>query len=63
MSLGFYDKETVIGLTTLSSTTLWRMVKSGLFPPPVPISKGRVAWPREPVDKWISNKTAGTGTA
>lgn len=58
MSIGFYDKKTVAALTTLSSTTLWRLVKNGMFPAPVAISKGRVAWPRDPVDEWLKSKAA-----
>jgi prophage regulatory protein len=63
MSLGFYDKKTVTNLTTLSTTTLWRRVREGTFPAPIVISKGRVAWDRGAVDKWIRDKVAAAGRA
>lgn len=42
--------------TSLSRTTLWRMVRRGEFPKPVQVSPGRVAWPENAVNAWISAK-------
>ena len=44
--------------TSLSRTTLWRMVRAGSFPKPVTISPGRIAWPESAVQAWIAAKVA-----
>jgi prophage regulatory protein len=43
--------------TSLSRTTIWRMVRRGEFPAPIQISPGRVAWSEAAVDAWIASKT------
>lgn len=52
-AIGFYTKSQVLELTTFGNSTLWRRVKSNDFPPPVQISRGRVAWPRHTVHEWL----------
>ena len=42
--------------TSLSRTTLWRMVRRGEFPKPVQVSPGRVAWSEALVNAWIAAK-------
>lgn len=49
----------VVGLTTLSKTQLYRMVKAGKFPKPVPISEGRKAWLVREVQMWMAEKSEG----
>jgi prophage regulatory protein len=44
----------VVDRTSLSRTTLWRLVRRGHFPPPVQISPGRVAWSETEVEAWIT---------
>ena len=44
--------------TSLSRTTLWRLVRQGEFPKPVRVSAGRIAWLESAVDAWIASKTA-----
>jgi len=39
--------------TSLSRTTLWRMVRAGKFPKPISISPGRVAWSEAEVNAWM----------
>lgn len=51
--IGLYTREQVIDLTTLTRSTLYRHVKSGDFPAPVTLSRGRVAWPRHLVHEWL----------
>jgi len=43
--------------TSLSRTTLWRLVRDGGFPPPVKVSPGRVAWPEATVNAWINARS------
>ena len=38
--------------TTLSRSTIWRMVKAGTFPAPVRLSPGRVGFRVEDVEAW-----------
>ena len=40
--------------TTLSRSTLWRLVKSGQFPAPVKLSPGRVGFRATEVHAWIA---------
>ncbi len=44
----------VVGRTSLSRTTLWRLVRSGSFPRSIRISPGRVAWSASAVNEWIA---------
>ena len=53
---GFYSRQDVLRLTSLSAVTLWRMEKRGEFPKSVKISPGRVGWSRELVDSWLAEK-------
>ena len=46
----------VLDRTSLSRTTLWRMVRKGEFPKPVQVSPGRIAWPERAVSAWIASK-------
>lgn len=49
--------HTVMERTSLSRTTLWRLVKKGEFPPSVKLSPGRVGWSARAVSDWINAKT------
>ena len=44
--------------TSLSRTTLWRLVRAGTFPKPVTVSPGRIAWPESAVQSWIASRMA-----
>jgi len=46
-------------ITSLSGPTIWRMRKKGAFPQNVKISDNRVAWSRQAIQKWITEKTGG----
>ncbi len=45
--------------TSLSRTTLWRLVRRGEFPKPVRVSPGRVAWSESAINGWIASKMEG----
>lgn len=51
------SKERVVEITSLSATTIWRMMKKGTFPKSVKASMGRVAWYKSDIDKWISERS------
>ena len=70
VEVGFFSVAQVCGMTTLSRTTLWRLVDQGTFPKPVPLSRRRVGWPKQVVLDWMTNrnlpldaKIASTATA
>lgn len=42
--------------TTLSRATLYRLLKANLFPVPVRVSAGRVAWRREDIASFIATR-------
>ncbi|KTT70147.1 helix-turn-helix transcriptional regulator [Sphingomonas sanguinis] len=41
--------------TKLSSTTIYRRIAAGTFPPSTPISAGLVAWYESDIDAWVAN--------
>ena len=48
----------VIEMTSMSRSTLWRLVKTGQFPAPLKVGgpKGRaVRWLRVDIEEWIAN--------
>jgi prophage regulatory protein len=45
-------------ITSLSDSTIWRLVRDAGFPAPVRISPGRVAWPLAAVEKWMRDREA-----
>ena len=55
------SRREVAALLNISITTLWRMVRAGLFPPPIRVSPGRVAWPARTVVAWIDERAKRTG--
>ena len=59
--LGFYSRDQVIALTTLSHVTLWRRIAAGEFPRSVQLSPNRVGWPRQAVNDWLQKRSAGSG--
>ncbi|MFI8383259.1 helix-turn-helix transcriptional regulator [Pseudomonas sp. NPDC079086] len=48
--------KSVCVLVGLSRAQIYRLVRSGEFPPPVRLSTKSVAWPSEHVNAWISQK-------
>ena len=51
------DMKRVTEMTTLSRTTLWRMVRQGRFPRPIKISSNRVAWRECDVVDWVQARS------
>ena len=49
----------VIRETSLARTTLWRRVKDGTFPPPVPLGGIRKGWPERDVERWKAERDQG----
>lgn len=45
----------------LSSSSLWRYVKSGLFPASIELGPNRVGWIESEVDAWIEAKAQNRG--
>ena len=45
-------------LTSLSRAHLWRLIKQGLFPAPVVLSRRARAWRLDEVLDWIERKSA-----
>lgn len=53
----FLSPEEVVSRTTLSRTTLWRMVRRGDFPKKTVLSPGRIGWSEKAVNAWIAERT------
>lgn len=52
----FLTKQTVVDMTTLSASLIDRMVIDLTFPPPVKVSRGRVAWVEAEVQGWMKKR-------
>jgi len=48
----------VLTKTRLSSTTIWRLEKTGKFPKRLKIGVKRVAWRSSDIDAWLATKVA-----
>lgn len=57
-TIGYLSERQTAALTTLSPTTIWRKRKAGEFPDPVRISKGRVAYLRADIERWMNDRAA-----
>lgn len=55
----------VLKRTGLSRSEIYRRLKVGEFPAPVPLGKtgGRVGWLSDEIDSWIDSRAALRGTA
>lgn len=51
-------RPAVTDRTGLSRTTIWRAVRAGTFPVPVPIGQRAMAWVEAEVDAWIEARLA-----
>lgn len=49
-------KEIVLDKTSLSKSSLYRLIKEGRFPSPVPLTGRAVAWLESEIDEWIVNQ-------
>ena len=54
---GIVSVKDVVRLTTLSRTSLWRLVRAGQLAPPVALSPGRVAWRESDVEAFLSSRS------
>jgi prophage regulatory protein len=60
-SLNILSKPDVCRKVKLSSSSLWRYVKNGMFPPPIDLGPNRVGWIESEVDSWIEGKAQSRG--
>lgn len=42
--------------TRMSRTTLWRLRRSGAFPPPIQLSPGLIGWRRSDLEAWFEER-------
>ncbi len=48
----------VVALTSLSRSSVYRMVKSGSLPPPLKAGKSRIAWRASSIARWLAERQA-----
>lgn len=54
---GYVRQAQLVGtILPFSSSTLWRLVRSGKFPQPVKLSPGVTAWKAEDVRAWLDEQ-------
>jgi prophage regulatory protein len=51
---------TVKDRVSLSEATIWRLRKKFLFPEPVRLSPGRVAWKESDIENWLAERARET---
>lgn len=51
----FMRLPAVIEATGWSRTTIWRKVKSGVLPAPIPIGPNTIAWDAAEIAQWQQN--------
>ena len=54
----FLPLAEVLSLTTLSRSTIWRLVSRGQFPQPTRLSSNRVGWRQAAVLAWMNQPPA-----
>lgn len=47
------NRRTVEAITGLSRATIYRLIKQGIFPKPLRIAPGRVAWKPSDIRDWM----------
>ncbi|EIZ79624.1 hypothetical protein WSK_1779 [Novosphingobium sp. Rr 2-17] len=55
----FIGIEEVVAETSLSRSTIYRLIARGKFPRNVQVSEQRVAWPEKAVQAWKSQRFSG----
>ena len=53
--------EEVSSMTSLSRSTIKRMVRAGEFPAPIRVGKNRVAWEKEELEAWVQERRSHAG--
>ncbi|CAM2143649.1 prophage regulatory protein [Pararobbsia alpina] len=48
----------VTAKVSLGKTTIYRMISTGDFPKPFPITENRVAWVESEVDEWLEARVS-----
>ena len=56
MSSAILRVPAVCERTSLSRSTLYRLIQAGEFPRPIELSPGRVGFPVETVDSWLDER-------
>ena len=53
--------RSVLQMTALSKSTLYRLIKQGKFPPPLRLTQRAVRWRREEVTGWLKKRPRAGG--
>ena len=56
MNYQIIKKPTVIKLSTLSSATIYRLIKKGEFPKQIKLGERSSGWILEEVEQWLDEK-------
>ena len=51
----------VLDITGLPRSTMYLMVKNGIFPKPIKLSPRNVGWLRSEIDAWIQSRIEARG--
>ena len=45
----------------LSTSSIYRLMREGLFPEPIRIGQRAVRWPQSEIDEWLATRPRATG--
>jgi prophage regulatory protein len=58
-----YRLREVLGVTGLSRTVLYRLIKLGRFPAPLRLSERAVGWDSDGVEQWVESRPSTRAAA
>ena len=58
-----YRLREVLGVTGLSRTVLYRLIKLGRFPASLRLSERAVGWDSDAVERWVESRPSTRGAA
>ena len=61
MTVRLLDRQQVESLVRLSRSSIYRLMRDGLFPAPIRIGERAVRWPENEIDEWLETRPRATG--
>jgi prophage regulatory protein len=62
MQTRLINRAQVLNIVPFGNSTLHTKMNSGIFPPPVPMGAGRVAWIESEIQTWIDALISGASS-
>lgn len=56
MAMKYLRRRDVEEITSLSRTTIYKLMANGAFPRPVKLTGKAVAWPESAIEEWLASR-------